>query len=245
MRLLYHFGRYIQFLGTLFHKPEKFGMYWKEVFRQMNNIGVGSVTIVAIVNFFMGAVTAVQFSYQLSDSFVPIYYVGYIVRDMMIIEMAPTFSCIILAGKVGGNIATELGSMRISEQIDALEIMGVNTSTYLSLTKILAAILIVPFLVVVAAFVGVMGGWIATVVSGVPMEIYEKGLLSWFESFNVVVMLIKAFVFAFIFSSISCYQGFYVKGGALEIGDASTRSVVYSSIMIIVADLVIAVILLS
>lgn len=211
----------------------------------MNDIGVGSFWIVAIISVFIGAVTAVQFAYQLSDGFIPIYYVGYIVRDMMIIEMAPTFTCIILAGKVGSNIATEIGSMRISEQIDALEIMGVNTSTYLCLTKIIAAVFIVPFIVIISAFVGIFGGWFATVSSGVPSELYVKGLLYYFDDFNIVLMLSKGIVFPFLFTSIACYQGYFVKGGALEIGAASTRAVVYGSIMIIVADFVIAKILLS
>lgn len=231
-------------LKSMFARPEKLSMYWRETLRQMTSIGVGSVTIVALISLFIGAVTAVQFSYQLSSSFIPAYYVGYIVRDMMLIELAPTFSCLVLTGKVGSNIASELGSMRSTEQIDALEIMGVNTISYLIAPKIVAAVFIVPFLIIISATLGILGGMVATINSGVPYEVYYRGLLAWFIPFNVVLMLIKAVVFAFIFTSVSCYYGYYVKGGALEIGAASTKAVVNSSILILIADFIIASILL-
>lgn len=233
-------------LGRMMARPEKWGMYWKEYMRQMYNIGVGSVVIIAVISVFLGAVTAVQFSYQLSSSFVPLYYIGYIVRDMMMIELAPTFSCLILSGKVGSNIASELGSMRSTEQIDALEIMGVNTISYLVAPKILAAVSIIPFLVILSAFLGILGGLIATTTTGgVPTEVFYRGLGMWFEPFNVTLMLIKGVVFAFILGSVSCFQGYYVKGGALEIGAASTKAVVNSSILILIADYLIAAMLLA
>lgn len=224
--------------------PEKFKMYWTELFRQMNDIGVGSLLIIGIISIFIGAVTAVQFSYQLQDSFIPQYYVGFIVRDSILIEFAPTISCLVLAGKVGSKIASELGSMRITEQIDALEIMGVNTLNYLVGPRILGAVLIIPFLVVIAAALGMWGGMFASSTAGIPFEVYERGLLSWFEVFNVNLMLVKAVVFAFILSSIACFHGFYVKGGALELGKASTRAVVQASILILAFDYLIAEILL-
>lgn len=244
MQSLYHIGRYFMMLGSLFAKPEKFGMYWKETIRQMNQIGVGSLLIVAVISLFIGAVTAVQFAYQLDGQLTPIWFIGYIVRDMMIIELAPTFTCLILAGKVGSNIASELGSMRTTEQIDALEIMGVNTASYLIAPKIIAAVFIIPFLVIMAAGLGITGGLIASVASDVPKEEFYRGLYTWFEPFNVVMMLIKGVIFAFLLTSVSCYQGYYVKGGALEIGSASTRAVVNSCILILIADYLIAAILL-
>lgn len=224
--------------------PEKMKMYWTELFRQMNDIGVGSLLIIGIISIFIGAVTAVQFSYQLQDSFIPEYYVGFIVRDSILIEFAPTISCLVLAGKVGSKIASELGSMRITEQIDALEIMGVNTLNYLVGPRILGAVLIIPFLVVIAAALGMVGGMLAANASGIPFETYERGLHSWFEVFNVNLMLVKAVVFAFILSSIACFHGFYVKGGALELGKASTSAVVQASILILTFDYIIAEILL-
>ncbi|MEO0875243.1 MAG: ABC transporter permease, partial [Bacteroidota bacterium] len=161
-RFLAHVGRYFQLLGTAISRPEKTSMYYRETMRQMNDIGVGSVVIVVLIAVFIGAVTAIQFAYQLQDSFVPRYYIGYIVRDTTIIELAPTITCLVLAGKVGSNLAAEIGGMRQKEHIDAMEIMGVNTANYLITPKIVAALIMVPILVALAAFVSVMGGYIAT-----------------------------------------------------------------------------------
>ena len=163
----------------------------------------------------------------------------------MIIEMAPTISCMMLAGKVGSNIASELGNMRITEQIDALEIMGVNTPGYLIGTKILATFLTVPSLVVLAAIVGILGGLIATLASGIAnIGAFEQGLYKFFVPFNVVIMMVKGTTFGLIFSSIACYQGYHVKGGAVQIGEASTRAVVLSNILILIFDFVIVKVLL-
>lgn len=155
--MFYHLGRYFMLMKSMFSKPERFSMYWKATARQMNDIGVGSLIIVGLVSIFIGAVTAVQFAYQLQASSIPPYYVGYIVRDIMIIELAPTFSCLALAGKVGSNIAAEIGGMRQKEQIDALEVMGVDTAAYLIAPKIIAAIVVIPMLVILSAFMGMMG----------------------------------------------------------------------------------------
>ncbi len=220
-------------------------MYWKELFRQMYDIGVGSLLIVAIISFFIGAVSAVQFSYNLSTSFVPMMYVGYVVKESMILEFAPTISCLILAGKVGSNIASELGTMRLTEQIDALEIMGVNTKSYLIGPKLLAAVIMIPLLVIIAAAIGIWGGMIASASTGyVSRAEYIQGVLSWFDAFGVFVMLLKAVTFGFLLTSVSCYQGFYARGGALEIGKASTRAVVISSILVLFADYILAWLLL-
>jgi phospholipid/cholesterol/gamma-HCH transport system permease protein len=239
--ILTHFGIYLQWLRQVFHKPEKWSMYWRETLRQMNSIGIGSLVIVGIISIFIGAVTAVQFAYQMQESIIPRYYVGYIVRDMTIIELAPTFSCMLLAGKVGSNLAAELGGMRQKEHIDAMEIMGVNTAAYLVQPKIIAALFVVPMLVCVGAFISVIGGYIAVVPTGwFSHAEYIRGLRSFFEPYNVWMMFVKAFVFAFILTTVSCYQGYFVKGGSIELGDASTRAVVYSNILILSADYVIA-----
>ncbi|MGB0840105.1 MAG: MlaE family ABC transporter permease [Chitinophagales bacterium] len=244
LKTLNHIGRYTQMLMGMFSAPENAAMYWKETVRQMVNIGVGSLIIISVISMFMGAVTAVQFAFQLQGSpMVPIYLLGYIIRDMMIIELAPTISCLVLAGKVGSNIAGELGTMRVSEQIDALEIMGINTTSYLIAPKILAGVLIVPLLIILASFLGIFGGMMSADSYGIDAEIFQRGIVYLFEPFNVVIMLIKATVFAFIVTSVSCYQGYYVKGGALDIGKASTRAVVYSSILIIFFDYILASIL--
>lgn len=245
MKFFEHIGRYVKFLGTLFGKPEKFSMYWKETFRQMNSIGIESLPIILVVSLFIGAVTAVQFAYQVQDFVVPMYYIGYIVRDTMIIEMAPTLSCMILAGKAGSNMASELGNMRISEQIDAMEIMGINTSSYLVGTKMVAAFAVTPLLVVFAAVIGISGGMIASVGGGyLTVTEFERGLRIFYNPFNIQLMLIKSFVFAFLFSSIACFQGFNVKGGTIQLAAASTKAVVYADIFILLSDYVLAQVLL-
>ena len=241
-RFISDFGRFIMLLRSMIHRPESVPMYWREITRQMVDIGVGSLIIVSIIAFFMGAVTAVQFAYQLSGQLIPMYYIGYIVRDMAIIETAPTITCLVLAGKVGSNMAAEIGGMRQKEHIDAMELMGVNTSSYIILPKILAAVAIIPLLVSAAAFVSIFGGFAASTFGGElsPAQ-YIQGLRSFFEPYNFTLMYMKAVVFAFILTSVSCFQGYFVQGGSIELGKASTRAVVYSNILILLADLLIAV----
>jgi phospholipid/cholesterol/gamma-HCH transport system permease protein len=242
--MFYHLGRYILLIFSTIAKPEKFSMYWKETARQMNDIGVGSLIIIGLVSVFIGAVTAVQFAYQLQGSSIPPYYIGYIIRDTMIIELAPTFTCLALAGKVGSNIAAEIGGMRQKEQIDALEVMGVDTASYLILPKLVAAVAVIPMLVVLSAFMGMAGGYLSCVMGKlVTASEFMQGLRSFFIPYNLFLMLVKSIVFAFLLTSISCYQGFYVKGGSIELGKASTNAVVMSNIVILLADYVIALLL--
>lgn len=244
INILQSFGRYMIFLGSVFSKPEKMKMYYKETIRQMYDIGIGSLVIVALIAVFIGAVTAVQFAYQLDGTLVPRYYVGYIVRDITIIELAPTITCLVLAGKVGSNIASEIGGMRQKEHIDAMEIMGVNTAAYLVLPKVIAGLIMIPILVMVSASVGILGGYMASVLPGSIMhDEYVLGLRSFFDAFNVIMMLVKAFVFAFILVTVSAFQGYFVVGGSVELGKASTQAVVYSDIMILLADYLLAVLL--
>ncbi|AEE50275.1 MlaE family ABC transporter permease [Haliscomenobacter hydrossis] len=240
-RQLYHFGRYIMMMGTALARPERTYMYYRETTRQMNDIGVGSLVIVILISLFIGAVTAVQFSYQLDGTLVPLYYIGYIVRDSTIIELAPTITCLVLAGKVGSNMSSEIGGMRQKEHIDAMEIMGVNTAGYLVLPKIIAALVVIPLLVAIAAFVSIVGGYLAMVLTGsLSDNDYIMGVRSFFQEYNVFMMFVKAVVFAFILTSVSCYQGYYVKGGSIELGKASTNAVVFSDILILLADYLIA-----
>lgn len=240
LQYFFHTGKYIGMLRAMISRPESWQMYWKETIRQMNNIGVTSLPIIGVISFFVGAVSALQFAYQLSGSLFPMYMLGYIIRDIMIIELAPTLSCLVLAGKVASNIASELGSMRISQQIDALETMGVNSISYLVAPKIIAGVVIVPTLVILSAFLGIGGGMLAAENYGIAPALFERGMHYLFEPFNVFIMEIKAVVFAFIMTSVACYQGYFVQGGALEIGQASTRAVVIADSLIIIADYVIA-----
>lgn len=242
--LIYHIGRYILLLRQSIARPERFGMYWKEMMRQMNDIGIGSLIIICLISVFIGAVTAIQFAYQLQDSFVPRFYIGYIVRDTTIIEMAPMITCLVLAGKVGSNIAAELGGMRQKEHIDAMEIMGVNTAAYLITPKILAAMVVIPMLVCIAAAGSITGGYVASMATGmITHGEYVLGLQSFFIPYNVFMMFVKAVVFAFILTSVSAYQGYYVEGGSIELGEASTRAVVYSNIIILLSDYLIVLVL--
>ncbi|MFZ1677046.1 MAG: ABC transporter permease [Saprospiraceae bacterium] len=241
---IFHLGRFLTWIRQVFSKPENMRMYWKETMRQMNDIGIGSLIIVILISTFMGAVMAVQISYQLGGQLIPKYYVGYLVRDITIIELAPTITCLVLAGKVGSNMAAEIGGMRQKEHIDAMEIMGVNTSAFLVMPKIFAAVCVVPLLVAVAALVSIGGAFAASVPTGLfTAAEYVEGIRSFFEPYNVFMMFFKSVVFGFILSAISCYQGYFVTGGSIELGKASTTAVVMSNIAILIADYFIAVLL--
>jgi phospholipid/cholesterol/gamma-HCH transport system permease protein len=245
MTIFTELGRYLLMLKGMFSKPENMKVYWKEFMHQCSEIGIGSLGIVIIISFFMGAVSAVQTAYQLVSPLIPKSSIAQIVRDTVILEFAPTLVCIVLAGVVGSKIASELGNMRVSEQIDALEIMGINTKAYLVAPKIVAALLVIPMLVVISAVLGVWGGRLAGIGSGIlSANDYDKGLLNNFLPYNVFFALVKAYTFAFIISSIPAYHGYYVNGGALEIGRASTKSVVVSCVLILFADYILAALLL-
>ncbi len=246
MTFLKHFGQYILMLKGMFSKPENFKMYWKEFMSQCNDIGIGSLGIVSIISVFIGAVSAVQTAYQLVSPIIPLETIATIVRDTVILEFAPTLACIVLAGVIGSKIASELGNMRVSEQIDALEIMGINTKAYLILPKIAAALVTIPLLVILSMVLGIWGARVAGVASGIlSAETFDRGLLLRFIPYNVTFALIKSYTFAFIISSIPAYYGYYVKGGALEIGRSSTKSVVVSCIMLLFADYVLTQLLLT
>jgi phospholipid/cholesterol/gamma-HCH transport system permease protein len=241
---LAHFGRYLIMMRTAFSRPEKFIMYWRETMRQMNDIGVGSLIIVCLISIFIGAVAALQFAYQLSGQLVPRYYIGYIVRDLALIELSPTITCLVLAGKVGSNMAAEIGGMRQKEHIDAMEVMGVNTAAYLIQPKTIAALFVIPLLVTFSAAVAIGGGYLSTVPTGIITDDeYIQGLRSFFNPHNVTMMFVKSVVFGLILTTVSCYQGYFVRGGSVELGQASTRAVVYSDILILLADYLIAVLL--
>jgi phospholipid/cholesterol/gamma-HCH transport system permease protein len=246
MNFFTHFGRYILMLKGMFSKPENTKLYWKEFMHQCSEIGIGSLGIVAIISVFMGAVSAVQTSYQLVSPLIPLSTIAQIVRDTVILEFAPTLVCIVLAGVIGSKMASELGNMRVSEQIDALEIRGINSKTYLIMPKIAAALVTIPMLVIIAMVLGIYGGRFAGNASGIlSADTYDRGLMENFMPYNVTFALIKAYTFAFIISSVPAYYGYNVKGGSLEIGRSSTTSVVVSCVMILLADYVLAAMLLS
>ena len=230
----------------MFSKPENSRMYWKEFMHQCVEIGIGSLGIVILISVFMGAVSAIQTAYQISSPLIPPSTIAQIVRDTVILEFSPTIVCIVLAGVVGSKIASELGNMRVSEQIDALEIMGINSKSYLIMPKIIASLITMPLLVILSIALGIWGGRLAVSLTGIlSTDVYDIGLLNGFVPYNIEFALIKTFTFAFIISSISAYYGYNVKGGALEIGRSSTKSVVVSCVMILISDYMLAAILLK
>ena len=238
-------GKYILLLQLSFKKPEKFSVYWKEVMLEMVSVGIGSLGIISIISVFIGAATTIQVAFQLSSPLVPRSIAGSIARDSNILEFSPTISSLVLAGRVGSSFASQIGTMRVTEQIDALEIMGVNAPGYLISPKIIAGITMVPMLVIISIMLGITGGYIACIVTGdiTPAD-YIMGVNEGFDGLTVRVALVKAFVFGFIIASICSYQGFYTSGGALEVGQSATAGVVYSCVWILFADLMITSIML-
>jgi len=241
MYFFYHFGRYLLLLGRLLQRPENRLLYWRELVRQMNSIGIGSVGIVALIAVFSGAVTTVQTAYQLISGLVAKSVIGGIVSDSSMLELGPTITSLVLAGKIGSSIASEIGTMRVTEQIDALEIMGINAPGYLIGPKILGALLTIPLLIILSISLCTIGGMVVGEFTGIlTHQQFIEGARSTFQPYNLVFSMTKAVTFSFLISSISAYQGYFVAGGSLEVGKASTQAVVYSSMAILVADYVLA-----
>ncbi|PLK46447.1 MULTISPECIES: ABC transporter permease [Emticicia] len=234
-------GEYLIFLGKLFSRRETFKVYWNRFIDECLAIGVSSVLIVSIVAVFIGAVTCVQTRANLVSPLIPVYVVSNIVRDMTLLELSSTFMCVVLAGKIGSNIAGELGTMKITEQIDALEVMGINSASYLVLPKLLASMFTFPLLAILSGFLGILGGYLAGTLTGIiTPEDYIYGIRYSFVPFNVFIAIIKAFVFGFLISTISAFKGYYTRGGALEVGQASTSAVTNSCIAVLIADYLLA-----
>jgi len=228
-----------------FRKPEKFSVYWAEIMREMVSQGIGSLGIIAIISVFIGAVAAIQVAFQLISPYITKTVVGSISRDSTILEFSPTISSLVLAGRVGSSIASQIGTMRVTEQIDALEIMGVNAPGYLISPKIIAGVTMVPLLVIISVILGLSGGYVACLLSrDVSPTDYIVGLKDGFNPVTVTVCAVKALSFGFIITSVCSYFGFYTSGGSLEVGQSATKGVVYSCIWILFADLVISSLLL-
>lgn len=245
MNLIYHIGRYFLLLSKVFSKPEKLSIYRKQMVREMDNLGLGSLGIISIISVFMGAVVVIQTASAIESAWIPEYTVGFTTRQSIILEFSPTIIALILAGKVGSNISSEIGMMRVTEQIDALEIMGVNSASYLIMPKIIAAVIINPFLVIISMFLGLGGGWLVSYATGIcSTHVYIYGIQYDFDTFGVTYALIKTVFFAFAITSVSSYHGYYAEGGALEVGKSSTKAVVYSSIVVLLINYVLTQILL-
>ncbi len=232
-------------LWLVFSKPEKWSVFRKKVFEEIQLIGINSIVIVGVMSVFMGGVMSLQVASNMDSPLLPEYTIGYITRSTTILEFSPTVISLILAGKAGSKIASEVGTMRTTEQIDALEMMGVNSLSYLVLPKVTASVLFFPVLIIFSMGLCIIGGWLSIVLSGLSTtETYVLGLRSFFVPFNIVYALVKTVVFAFLIISIASYYGYYTKGGALDVGRSSTQAVVTSSIAILVANLLLTQMLL-
>lgn len=240
------FGSYVLLLLKVFRRPDRGKVYWKQLIIEIQSLGIESLGIVSIISVFMGAVVAIQTAYNIDSPLIPLSTIGFTVRQSVILEFSPTIMSLILAGKVGSRIASEIGTMRVTEQIDALEIMGINSANYLIFPKISASIIINPVIIIISMGFGLFGGYLVAVLTNLytPQD-YVSGLRGWFEGYTIVYALIKTIVFAFLITSISGYEGYSVKGGAIEVGASSTRAVVWSSIMIILFNLILTQLLLS
>ncbi len=246
IKFLSQLGRYFLLLKKVFSKPEKASVYYKQTMHELVFLGLNSIGIVTIVSFFMGAVITLQTAYNTENPIYPTYLIGLGTRDSILLEFSSTIVALILAGKMGSNIASEIGTMRVTEQIDALEIMGVNSASYLILPKMIATLFFNPFLTIISINVGILGGWLAGTAAGViTSEDYIYGIQYAFIPYYIVYSLIKTVFFAFIITSISAFHGYYVDGGSLEVGRASTRAVVHSSILILLFNVILTQLLLS
>lgn len=244
--MLNSIGEYVILMWQALRRPPKFRIFRRQLMHEFYNLGVSSFLIVAILSVFVGAVAAILVAYNIDNPLLPDKMIGFVTRQMVIQEFSPTIICIILAGKLGSQIASELGTMRVTQQIDALQAMGVNTANYLIMPKIIACLLFIPVLIIFSIFLGIFGGYTACgLLNIISPDDYVLGLRSWFDPSTVFFALIKTLVFSFIISSVSSYIGYNVQGGSVEVGKASTQGVVNSSILIIFFDLILTQMLLS
>ena len=230
-------GRFVILMGRTFSVPERFRMFWKQYVKEMAQLGVNSIGIVLLISFFIGAVICIQMKLNIQSPWMPRWVSGYTTREILLLEFSSSIMCLILAGKVGSNIASELGTMRVTQQIDALDIMGVNSASYLILPKIMGMLTIMPFLVIFSSATGILGAYATAYVGHVlPPDDLTLGLQHSFKSWFVWMSIIKSEFFAFIISSVPAFCGYTVEGGSVNVGKASTDAVVTSSVLILFSD---------
>ena len=231
------FGRYLMLMGKVFSLPEKWRMYLKQYVKEMAQLGVDSIGIVLLISFFIGAVICIQIKLNIQSPWMPAFTTGYTTREIMVLEFSSSIMCLILSGKGGSNIASEMGTMRVTQQIDALEIMGVNSASFLILPKIMGMLTMMPFLVIFSIAAGFIGAYATALAGIITVDDLTLGLLHDFNQWFIWMSIIKSFVFAFIISSVSAYCGYTVEGGSIDVGKASTNAVVRSSMLILFADI--------
>lgn len=224
-------------LKQVFKRPQKGRIFYESLIREIEELGLKSLGIIMFISFFIGGVIALQTALNLDSPFIPKSLIGFAAKRSIILEFAPTFCSIILAGKVGSYITSSIGTMRVTEQIDALEVMGINSLNYLVLPKVIATVCFYPFLIILGMMLGIFGGWLAGVLSGLFSGVdYIEGLQTDFKPFLIVYSIIKTLVFAFLIATVPSYHGYFVKGGSIAVGKASTQSVVWTTILIVIAN---------
>ena len=234
---LYTFGKYLLLMGRTFSRPERFRMFWKKYVKEMSALGVDSIGIVLLISFFIGAVICIQIKLNIQSAWMPTFTTGYTTREIMLLEFSSSIMCLILAGKVGSNIASEIGTMRVTQQIDALEIMGVNSASFLILPKMCGMMTMIPFLVIFSIVSGFVGAYATAIAGIITPDDLTVGLLHSFNQWYVWMSIIKSIFFAFIISSVASYHGYFVEGGSFDVGKASTNAVVSSSMLILFSDI--------
>lgn len=246
MNIFDQIGKYIILMMRVLTKPEKPNVFRKQLWIELDTLGIQSIGFVIIISVFMGAVLAIQTAFQIENPWIPKWTVGFTVRQSVILEFAPTIVSLFLAGKIGSRIASEIGTMRVSEQIDALEVMGVNSANLLILPKIVASMLVFPVLVIISMFIAMFGGWVASVSTNmVSSGNFIDGLIIYFRPFDITYALIKSITFAFIITSVSGFYGYTTEGGSLEVGRSSTNAVVFSSIVMLFFNMILTQLLLT
>ncbi|TVZ57026.1 phospholipid/cholesterol/gamma-HCH transport system permease protein [Lutibacter sp. Hel_I_33_5] len=246
MNYLEHIGKYFMMLRQVFKRPQRGRVFYEAVMREIDELGIKSLGIIMFISFFIGGVIALQTALNIDSPFIPKYLIGFATKRSIILEFAPTFCSIILAGKVGSYITSSIGAMRVTEQIDALEVMGINSLNHLVMPKIIATLFFYPFLIVLAMFLGILGGYLAGFTSGIFSFVdYIYGVQLQFDPFLVKYALIKTLIFAFLIATVPSYHGYYVKGGSIAVGKASTQSVVWTIILIVIMNYILTQLLLT
>jgi phospholipid/cholesterol/gamma-HCH transport system permease protein len=237
MNFIKEIGRYYTFMRQVFQRPEKWSVFYTRFIDECVSIGIQSIIIVSIMSIFIGAVITLQTAYNIDSPWIPLYTIGFTARQSIILEFSPTIIPLILTGIVGSKISSEIGSMRITEQIDALDVMGVNSASHLVLPKILAGIFMFPFLITISMFLGIFGGYLFGIMTGeVTSHTFIYGVQYWFIPYSIQYALTKTMVFAFVITSVSAFFGYYVKGGSIEVGHSSTKAVITGSILILILN---------
>lgn len=236
---LYETGRYLLFMRQVFRKPEKWRLSVRQFFTEAGKLVLNSIPLIALISVFIGAVLVIQTSNNMTSPFLPKMYIGYMARESLILEFCSTMICLILAGKIGSNISSEIGTMRITEQIDAMEMMGINSANFLVMPKILSTTLLNPLLTLMSFIVGLFGGYLIVALTGmIKVSDYLQGLRFDFNGYYITYSVVKTAVFSFIISSISSYCGYYAKGGSLGVGRSATKAIVMASALILIFNLI-------